>query len=174
MRTLCLLLLAVACGPVEASIIPVDGRSTPNDDSEDSLSSSDEDRSTEGLPISSWTGSREVQRGRCSGVLQEVGVRYTFGEQADACTGCDYVFELEVSPARICNLDVVTPTWRGVTVSGETATIWSIEPLEGGGWQASALASDAQVRSEAGQVLLDYSYSLGAVSITGEAVLGSD
>lgn len=149
-----LMLWTLACQPtliVEEPALTDDTGQQLTDDTGPGTSGDDTDDTeqpwdTSGGPFA-WTGERTYDIGGvCEGTLYEDGDQIVDDEERlerleDACGQCTQFFQLEVSPAQICDLGVATRTYRGLSFAGDgTVGIWTFGETDAGELQSEMFA----------------------------------
>ena len=139
-------LLLIGCEPVPAMITGSDDLQTDTDTDTDADADSDADSDADADPTV-WDGSRQFTfffGSVCNDGVNEEGIEITENAaypQATACSVCDQIFEVEVTPGAICSgtVKILTPTYRGIQWHRDKAMIYTITEDDSGNWHAKEL-----------------------------------
>ena len=158
-------LLLAACGPAQAVLDDVDpnGEDTGGDpiDGDDTGTDTDTGPSDTGgntePNLTSWNGTRtfsfdDVLGTPCTDTVEETGDNVTddidYHGALEVCASCDEIYEIEVSPATLCEeetggqgIPVATPIMRGIEFTEGTGVIvYAIRYSDWQGWSSEQLA----------------------------------
>jgi len=142
------LLLAPACVPIGVLAHPEPDSGTPEGDTDsdadgDTDTDTDADTDADTEPVADftvWEGTRTFSydwAGGCEESVSESGDAILEGDWAyddlvDLCPGCDWFYELSVSPDEVCNwISIATETYRGLELGEDSATVWRLDDGEG-------------------------------------------
>jgi hypothetical protein len=123
---------------------------TSGDKEEDTgLPEEEEEEQNDPTPdFSRWVGTRDLSIGDCEGRLDEEGSRmesdwehYDLAESW--CLECDGFYRVEVSPDRVCGLDVTQTVYRAISYDENgDAAVYNLD-LDGDRWEIEALDEHA-------------------------------
>ena len=121
----------------------------PSDKGDDTGLTEEEEEQADPTPdYSRWVGTRDVFLGDCEGRLNEEGTRmdadwehYDLAESW--CLECAGFYRVEVSPDRVCNMDVTSTVYRAISYDEDgDAAIYNLD-LDGDRWAIEALDEHA-------------------------------
>ena len=135
------LLLSPACVPIGVLAHPVPDSGAPEGDTDtdaDGDTDTDTDADTEPTAdFTVWEGTRIFSydwAGGCEESVSESGaaIEEGYDELVGLCPGCEWFYELSVSPDEVCGwISIATETYRGLELGDGSATVWRLDDGEG-------------------------------------------